>query len=77
MWEHGGCMQHVQQDALEECDFLEFHTCKVCHALAWKHPLVLHFLGTSISNDVVCVLLVYSNASLVDKGIVMVPFCII
>jgi hypothetical protein len=48
------CMQRVQQDALEEHDLLKFHTCRVCHALAWKHPLALHFLGIFIWNDVVC-----------------------
>ncbi len=48
MWEHEGCMQCVQQDALQEHNLLKFHTCKVCHALAWKHPLALHFFGTFI-----------------------------
>jgi hypothetical protein len=61
-------MQCVQQDALEEHNLFKFHTCKVWHALAWKHPLALHFLGTFIGNDVVCLLLNCSDAGLVDEG---------
>ncbi|CAM6013232.1 unnamed protein product [Sphagnum balticum] len=34
MWEHGGCLESVQQDAISRCGHLECHTWRMCHAWA-------------------------------------------
>ncbi|CAM6063031.1 unnamed protein product [Sphagnum tenellum] len=40
MWEHRGCLESVQQDAISRCGHLECHTWRMCHAWACHAGLV-------------------------------------
>jgi len=31
MWEHRGCLESVQQDAIWKCGLLEYHTWRIMH----------------------------------------------
>jgi hypothetical protein len=34
MWEHGGCLEGVQQDAISKCDYLDGHDIGTCELWA-------------------------------------------
>jgi pentatricopeptide repeat protein len=73
VWEHGRCLECVQQDAISKCGNLDCHTWRMCNACDAKEALK-HFEQMCEEgvqpNDVtfVCLLSGCSHEGLVDEG---------
>jgi pentatricopeptide repeat protein len=74
MWEHGGCLERIQQDVISKCGHLECHTWRMCHAghgrEARKYFEQMCKEGVQ-PDDItfVCLLSACSDAVLVDEGV--------
>ncbi len=70
MWEHGGCLESVQQDAISKCGHLECHTWRMCRAWAGKKALHIseQTCEEGIQPNDSSLLSVCRHVGLVDQG---------